>query len=118
MISEQKIRFEVDAWIDRKWIISDAVALELFSQYRGASDYPFDGISAAGIVDDADGLISDIEDVLSTLQTVKIAGDDRRYKELTALKGWVRNWQANHTDVTGYRRDVLEGLRSKDGREN
>ena len=115
MSMEQKIRFEVDAWMDRKWVIGDAVALELFSQYRGSSDYPFDGVSAAGIVDDADGLINDIEDVVSTLQTVTVAGDDRRHKELSALKGWVRNWQANHTDVDGCNRDrlsrVLEGLR-------
>ena len=118
MTMEQKIRFEVDAWADRQWVIGDAVALELFSQYRGSSDYPFDGVSPAGIVDDAEGLINDIEDVVSTLRPVTVAGDARRFKELSALKGWVRNWQADHTDVDSYNRDrlnqVLEGLRRKD----
>jgi hypothetical protein len=102
MLKEIKIRFEVDAWISRKWVISDAVALELFSQYRGSSDYPFDGVSAAGIVDDAQGLLNDIEDVTSALQTASVAGDGTRYRELSALKGWVHNWVANHTGMTGF----------------
>jgi len=112
MLSEQKITFEVAAWIDRKWVISDTVALELFHQYRGTSDYPFDGVGPSGIVDDADGLINDIEEVLRALNEVPAPGGQSRRNELDALKGWVRHWQASHTDVDGYRQDRINQLRS------
>lgn len=99
MVSEKKITSEIDRWIDRKRVISDSVALELFQQYRGPSSYLFAGVSADGVVDDARGLLSQIEDIIGTLQTATVTGDGTRYRELSALKGWVLHWVATHGDA-------------------
>lgn len=102
MISEQKVTDAIHNWIDRKSTIPDSVALELFAQYRGSSPYPFSGVSPAGIVDDAESLLSDIRDVQDVMP---ISGNLARHQELSALRAWVENWQDNHFDVDG---DVYE----------
>ena len=112
MLSEQRITFEIAAWIGRKWVISDAVALELFSQFRGSSDYPFDGVGPSGIVDDAEGVLNDLTD---TIKALPAPGNRARHEELDALKGWVRNWQFNHTDVDGTTSELIARLHQKDG---
>jgi hypothetical protein len=96
MLSEQKITFEVAAWLDRNWVISDAVALGLFEQYRGSSDYPFAGVGPTGIVDDPDSLLKELALVVDSLP---LTGNSARLRELAALKGWVHNWVDRHVDV-------------------
>lgn len=112
MITETRITNEIHAWQDRRRIISDDVALELFRQYRGSSECPFTGVGPTGIVDDAESLL---EDIVVITDSLPLTGNIARFEELGALTGWVRNWQANHIDVDGYNRDclnqVLEGLR-------
>lgn len=95
-VPENQITREVHRWLDSHTPISDAVALELFRQYRGSSDYPFAGVSAGGILEDAKGVLNDLAAVVDSLS---LTGNIPRFEELAALTGWVHNWQDNHVDV-------------------
>lgn len=98
MMSERKINEAIFAWMDKGRVIPDALALELFAQFRGSSDYPFAGVGAGGILDDAEGVLRDIQAVADALP---FAGHMAQHEELAALKGWVQNWQNTHVDVDG-----------------
>lgn len=108
-IPEKQITSEIHAWLDRRRVISDAVALELFAQYRGSSESPFSGVSGAGILTDAEGLLGDIAEVTDSLG---LTGSIPRFEELAALAGWVHGWQNTHV-VDGD--DVYEILPVREG---
>lgn len=95
-VSESRITAEIHAWQDHRQVISDNVALDLFRQYRGSSDYPFAGVGPTGIVDDAEGLLAELA---ATRKAIPYCGNLARHEELAVLEGWVHNWIDNHVDV-------------------
>lgn len=83
VLHEERTRFEIDAWTDRRWVVSDRTANVIVK-----SCGRFFTASAPGTVSENTRLLGEIEEGLRKLRPLSVDGDEDRMRALHALRGW------------------------------